>query len=129
MDAVKAAAKSVGRINPSHISLKQLSHRFLLSVFIDESSVLCVLLLGVGTSGDVKDTGDLERDTGWVNASDRAIDDETTAAATTQAFLAYCKSFIVVLADGDIFAEFYLDIAIQLEQISRGRCRMWRYLC
>jgi hypothetical protein len=57
-----------------------------------------VLLLGVGTSGDVRDTGDLERDTGWVNASDRAIDDETTAAATTQAFLAYFKGFIVVLA-------------------------------
>mmetsp|Transcript_2277 Transcript_2277/g.3739 ORF Transcript_2277/g.3739 Transcript_2277/m.3739 type:complete len:121 (+) Transcript_2277:826-1188(+) len=96
MDAVNAAAKSVGRINPSHMTLKQSSNWFLLSAFVEESPVLCVLLLGVGTSGDVKDAGDLiEREAGWMNASESAIDDDTSATAT-QAFLVFGRGFIVL---------------------------------
>ncbi len=98
MDAANADAKSVGRMNPSHISLKQSSKWFLLIAFVDVSSALCKLRLGVGASaGDAKDT-DLEIAAGGVNAWQSTIDDEETTTATTQTLIANVRGVILVLA-------------------------------
>ena len=95
MDAANAAAKSVGRINSSQISLKQSSKRFLLTVFVDVTSALCMHRLG-GSSGGGKDA-DLERaDVGGVNAWQSTIDDETTADTTAQTTNG--RGVIIVLA-------------------------------